>query len=260
MARNISDIRKLSGTVPSSYDSQPQNQNMQHMQPAAAQDLPLDHYQQKDENSQEDNTKPYNNEETSTGSTSSACYTCVYCKHSFKSHYCYQKHAKRHLIPLQLDEGSSVLSLNPLNPCLSTKIHSGNTSNVKIPATCRRNNSTFTGNNSSSSNSSTSNTSGGVVKREVKPLDMNVQYYPCKTCGSKFPSYYFVHKHRKLCHADEDDDVNGQGNNNRTVNRIDHASSSTNSKSIISVPIGKGDSINEAIEVQSNNQKEDDHS
>ncbi|XP_041972450.1 protein TRACHEARY ELEMENT DIFFERENTIATION-RELATED 7A [Aricia agestis] len=28
-------------------------------------------------------------------------------------------------------------------------------------------------------------------------------YYPCKTCGSKFPSYYFVHKHRKRCHADE---------------------------------------------------------
>lgn len=30
-----------------------------------------------------------------------------------------------------------------------------------------------------------------------------VHYYPCKTCGCKFPSYYFVHKHRKRCHADE---------------------------------------------------------
>lgn len=30
-----------------------------------------------------------------------------------------------------------------------------------------------------------------------------VQYYPCKTCGCKFPSYYFVHKHRKQCHAEE---------------------------------------------------------
>lgn len=30
-----------------------------------------------------------------------------------------------------------------------------------------------------------------------------LHYYPCKTCGSKFPSYYFVHKHRKRCHADE---------------------------------------------------------
>ncbi|VVC99626.1 unnamed protein product [Leptidea sinapis] len=28
-------------------------------------------------------------------------------------------------------------------------------------------------------------------------------YYPCKTCGCKFPSYYFVHKHRKRCHEDE---------------------------------------------------------
>lgn len=27
--------------------------------------------------------------------------------------------------------------------------------------------------------------------------------YPCKTCGCKFPSYYFVHKHRKHCHPEE---------------------------------------------------------
>lgn len=44
---------------------------------------------------------------------------------------------------------------------------------------------------------------------------MNVQYYPCKTCGSKFPSYYFVHKHRKLCHADEMAD--GTNKNNEIV-------------------------------------------
>lgn len=30
-----------------------------------------------------------------------------------------------------------------------------------------------------------------------------IHYYPCKTCGSKFPSYYFVHKHRKVCHGEE---------------------------------------------------------
>ncbi|XKL63546.1 hypothetical protein PGB90_005910 [Kerria lacca] len=29
-----------------------------------------------------------------------------------------------------------------------------------------------------------------------------LQYYTCKTCGSKFPSYYFVHKHRKLHHQE----------------------------------------------------------
>ncbi|KFB43488.1 AGAP004733-PA-like protein [Anopheles sinensis] len=86
---------------------------------------------------------------------------------------------------------------------------------------------------------------------------MNVQYYPCKTCGSKFPSYYFVHKHRKLCHAEEDDEANGQGSNRTINNRIDHAIS-TNSKLITSVPIGKSDNINEATEVQSNNQKDED--
>uniref|UniRef100_A0A182FLT8 Uncharacterized protein n=1 Tax=Anopheles albimanus TaxID=7167 RepID=A0A182FLT8_ANOAL len=53
---------------------------------------------------------------------------------------------------------------------------------------------------SSFDNSSTS-------RRDAKPLDMNVQYYPCKTCGSKFPSYYFVHKHRKLCHTEEENDT-----------------------------------------------------
>ena len=31
--------------------------------------------------------------------------------------------------------------------------------------------------------------------------DLNVQYFPCKICGAKFPSYYFVHKHKKLWHA-----------------------------------------------------------
>lgn len=38
-------------------------------------------------------------------------------------------------------------------------------------------------------------------------LDLNVQYFPCKTCGSKFPSYYFVHKHRRLCHGEQSDNV-----------------------------------------------------
>ncbi|XP_046682862.1 zinc finger protein 692 [Homalodisca vitripennis] len=78
-------------------------------------------------------------------------YTCQFCDHTFKSHYCYQKHARRHLNPVPVK-----------------------TSKPK-PA-----------------------------KREVRLLDMNVQYYPCKTCGSKFPSYYFVHKHRKLCHPHEE--------------------------------------------------------
>lgn len=72
-------------------------------------------------------------------------YVCGFCKHTFKSQYCYRKHTRRHINPV------------PVTP----------------------------------------------VENETR--DMNVQYYPCKTCGSKFPSYYFVHKHRKMCHVNETD-------------------------------------------------------
>jgi hypothetical protein len=37
-------------------------------------------------------------------------------------------------------------------------------------------------------------------ERKTKTKDLNVQFFPCKKCGCKFPSYYFVHKHRKVCH------------------------------------------------------------
>lgn len=40
--------------------------------------------------------------------------------------------------------------------------------------------------------------SNADTKKKVE----NLQCYSCKTCGSKFPSYYFVHKHRKLHHQD----------------------------------------------------------
>ncbi|XP_064214608.1 zinc finger and BTB domain-containing protein 8A.2 [Tribolium castaneum] len=93
----------------------------------------------------------------------SEMFTCLYCNHTFKSQYCYQKHARRHLNPVSLD-GKNVATVPKEN------------------------------------------------KREVKLLDMNVQYYPCKTCGSKFPSYYFVHKHRKMCHADKMADNNNKNN------------------------------------------------
>ena len=48
-----------------------------------------------------------------------------------------------------------------------------------------------------------------------KVLDLNVQYFPCKTCGSKFPSYYFVHKHRRMCHQDEEDNQDKEHNTNK---------------------------------------------
>lgn len=36
-------------------------------------------------------------------------------------------------------------------------------------------------------------------KSNDKKNNSSIQYYPCRQCGSKFPSYYFVHKHRKYC-------------------------------------------------------------
>lgn len=108
-----------------------------------------------------------NSEESENSQHSGELYTCVYCNHTFKSKYCYQKHAKRHI--------------NPLN------------SVGKFRDDCE------------SSDGDVKKCASEIAsnKRDcIKPLDMNVQYYPCKTCGCKFPSYYFVHKHRKLCHPE----------------------------------------------------------
>lgn len=102
-------------------------------------------------------------------------FVCVYCKHTFKSQYCYQKHAKRHLNPLNLNSADKQPLCRPA------------TSFTNAPTAVTIN-----------------KCANDLLKREVRPLDMNVQYYPCKTCGSKFPSYYFVHKHRKMCHAEEE--------------------------------------------------------
>ncbi|XP_014093856.2 uncharacterized protein [Bactrocera oleae] len=129
-------------------------------------------------------------------------YVCVYCKHTFKSQYCYQKHAKRHLNPLSLNCAAAAASATNLG--ITTDIDDKATPSAK----------------SASSSGAEYDLTGGagipipiaankqgaceLLRREVRPLDMNVQYYPCKTCGSKFPSYYFVHKHRKMCHAEEE--------------------------------------------------------
>ncbi|XP_062565805.1 uncharacterized protein LOC134228055 [Armigeres subalbatus] len=132
----------------------------------------------KDENSQ-DNNQSQSSQQSTISATAAASggemYNCVYCKHTFKSQYCYQKHAKRHLIPLSLD------STGAASQSTAESTVEGGDKELAGPRF---------------------ETPG--PKREVKPLDMNVQYYPCKTCGSKFPSYYFVHKHRKMCHAEEE--------------------------------------------------------
>lgn len=113
------------------------------------------------------NFSTQSNEESENSEHSIDLYTCVYCNHTFKSKYCYQKHAKRHINPL-----------NPHGRC-------------RMDVECE------------SSDGEYKKQQAQNIKRDsIKPLDMNVQYYPCKYCGCKFPSYYFVHKHRKLCHPE----------------------------------------------------------
>lgn len=122
-------------------------------------------------------------------------YTCVYCKHTFKSQYCYQKHARRHINPVEDASG------NNKNMVIVRKV----VSTTKVDG----------------------KEGGSNVRREVRLLDMNVQYYPCKTCGSKFPSYYFVHKHRKLCHSNEE---NLDENSNHAVENSDSSSQTPQTK------------------------------
>uniref|UniRef100_A0A182P614 BTB domain-containing protein n=1 Tax=Anopheles epiroticus TaxID=199890 RepID=A0A182P614_9DIPT len=188
MARNISNTGKLSYESSSSSSSNSsclKYQRQQTQLPSVAASVltvPQDQ-EQKDENVHEDVT-PHSEATNDTEGNSN--YTCVYCKHTFKSHYCYQKHAKRHLIPLCLDSTTSC-SVSTINN-VSQTAGSPRSYNARRRAQ--------------------PNPNGNAIRsREVKPLDMNVQYYPCKTCGSKFPSYYFVHKHRKLCHTEEDEDT-----------------------------------------------------
>ncbi|CAK9796201.1 hypothetical protein ANTPLA_LOCUS688 [Anthophora plagiata] len=112
-------------------------------------------------------------------------YTCGYCRHTFKSQYCYRKHTKRHLLPTRVNDSI------------------GNRQRQDIAA---RN------------------------KREVRLLDLNVQYYPCKICGCKFPSYYFVHKHRKLCHANMEERTQSDEANSTAMEDQESTTSTTNNE------------------------------
>ncbi|XP_067015828.2 zinc finger and BTB domain-containing protein 42 [Anabrus simplex] len=134
------------------------------------------------EENKEDEEEEDKNSKVSSSGSGDTVYTCLYCNHTFKSHYCYQKHARRHINPVTLD-------LSRLTAKLLTADKDKSSSSTNTITT------------------TTTTTSSNIgVRREVRLLDMNVQYYPCKTCGSKFPSYYFVHKHRKMCHANEETD------------------------------------------------------
>lgn len=116
--------------------------------------------------------------------TNGASYTCGYCRHTFKSQYCYRKHAKRHL--------------------LSGRANNSAGSRQKQEA--------------------------AKNKREVRLLDLNVQYYPCKICGCKFPSYYFVHKHKKLCHANAEDRPPNDETSGNNAEDPESTSSTTNDR------------------------------
>ncbi|XP_065218429.1 telomere zinc finger-associated protein [Planococcus citri] len=61
------------------------------------------------------------------------------------------------------------------------------------------------GANAITTSQSTKPTNSAELKSKKKTETSNLQCYTCKTCGSKFPSYYFVHKHRKLHHSETRD-------------------------------------------------------
>lgn len=116
---------------------------------------------------------------------SSESYTCGYCRHTFKSQYCYRKHTKRHLLPTRVNDS--------------------------------------TGHNRQRQEA-------GRNRREVRLLDLNVQYYPCKICGCKFPSYYFVHKHRKLCHGNVEERTQSDEANSIATEDQESTTSTTNNE------------------------------
>ncbi|XP_045598935.1 zinc finger and BTB domain-containing protein 8A.1-A [Procambarus clarkii] len=150
----------------------------------------------------------------------SRTYHCVYCNHTFKSHYCYQKHMRRHINPITVEvdkmRGTSIEVDKPRGSGVSSSgvtdgpQDGGSHSEGQERAGESNSNSGANGviaNGSIKSGSVSPNSSRNLSpapSEGLKILDLNVQYFPCKTCGSKFPSYYFVHKHRRLCHQDEE--------------------------------------------------------
>jgi hypothetical protein len=119
-------------------------------------------------------------------------YECPYCSHIFKSHYCYQKHKRRHIHPFTTDFCANNDKLDHAH--LQSIEDGSNSANV---FSCIKEDHTIKCRGSRENDAGKAN----VLR------DINVQFFPCKICGAKFPSYYFVHKHKKLWHADE---VNSQ--------------------------------------------------
>ena len=125
-------------------------------------------------------------------STTGEIYECPYCGHIFKSHYCYQKHKRRHIHPFTTDFRAANES-SPAN--IQTRFDQLNVQAIQDLST---NASRFSGIKEGGALKDTSQGKACVLR------DINVQFYPCKICGAKFPSYYFVHKHKKMWHAAEE--------------------------------------------------------
>ncbi|XP_043472215.1 protein kinase 4 [Leptopilina heterotoma] len=126
-------------------------------------------------------------------------YTCNYCQHTFKSQYCYRKHARRHLLPTEAESSSRNHQQRHQLPSQQQQ--------QQPPQQPQQQQQQQHHHHQQQQNNQDKR------RREVRLLDLNVQYYPCKICGSKFPSYYFVHKHRKMCHSNITDETTRDSNN-----------------------------------------------
>lgn len=131
----------------------------------------------------------------------------------------FQKHMRRHINPITVEvdklRGIGLVSSSAVQPGGTTSIPDvggrdqvGETSSGSSNPGINGSGTSLVNGTRSSSLSPYSSSSrcrvSPVPSEGLKILDLNVQYFPCKTCGSKFPSYYFVHKHRRLCHQDEE--------------------------------------------------------
>ncbi|KAL7645195.1 UNVERIFIED_CONTAM: hypothetical protein RMT77_003581 [Armadillidium vulgare] len=164
----------------------------------------------------------------STTEGGSRTYHCVYCNNNFKSHYCYQKHMRRHINPITAEQTENITQTKEADISNTTEEKPDEESAIPTSSGTKRGyfyskndrnlfkrKAQLSENDSGSGSESQSSTSGGSISSvttgtKLKVLDLNVQYFPCKTCGSKFPSYYFVHKHRRLCHNEEEPPEKGK--------------------------------------------------